>query len=259
MHALEQRVENNYDAVRVGDLLIDEESYQRGEQFGLVKYLRKNWDDRILPPIEVNRRPRGVLAVMDGGQRVRAALAEFGPDFTLTARIHHYITIADEAAHFRALDHRQPLKPYHTAKAALVQGDPIYTEAEAVLNRYGKRMYLGDGHDQSQVRAVSAVVRAFETYGSEAFDKAISVLTQAYGMDEEGFTRYFIGAVSRLTWEHPDIDYDSLIERMRGYGPGGVLSRAALKKAANRYSDRQAMYEAMKDIYNERRRSRRID
>jgi hypothetical protein len=93
------------ETVRVGDLLIDREHYQRPLRKSTLLEIQGNWDDYLgLPGLLVNRRSDGTLAVIDGGHRITAFLVQFGQDAPITVSMTYGLSLASEAWLFARLN-----------------------------------------------------------------------------------------------------------------------------------------------------------
>lgn len=119
----------------LADLNIDFSLYQRHVLEAHVNNICAHWDERLFTPPVVGRRLDGTYWVLDGQQRIRAAI-KMGYEDVLVTLIQPR-TKREEAALFTKMNQNtRKLLPRDLHKANVAAGEPISMAIEEVLSKY---------------------------------------------------------------------------------------------------------------------------
>lgn len=207
--------------VPISALRGDRESlpYQREPEQARIDALAKNFDLDSIGVIYVSRREDGTLAVLDGWHRV-LTLRQLGfnePQDTITALVYDGLSIEQEAALFIAYNsERRNTSHFDLYKAQVIAGDPVYSEVQQVLDKYGVK--VGPGRAKRTMRAPVMAVNSVRRHGDgKLLDAAIEVALEAFPDDPDALGRNLIEGLmlvlNRLS-DHPNFDRSRLVKRI---------------------------------------------
>lgn len=201
----EKRLPTTQEDIRVGYLKVDP-AYQRDLNMARAKLMALNWSDEKSGNPQVSRRMDGSYYLIDGQHRRAACELANGPDKKLACKVHHGLTLAEEAEIFYATN-KDVVKPRPTDnfRAALVAGHMAETQVNNVLAELN--LSVGKAASTNVVGAVTAVMRIYDQIGDDGLFNTLSVLIAAWGREATTWDADMMQAVARLIHDAPDLDY----------------------------------------------------
>jgi hypothetical protein len=254
--------------IPLASLIIDG-SYQRSIDEPRARQIAAQWDDLIAGAIMVNERPNGVLAVVDGQHRVRAAILAKGEDADILCAVSHGLPIEAEARLFAELNgplRRQP-KALDVFRARLVAGDQAPAEIVRTVEDVGLRIGFnaGGSSEPDVIQAIVAIERIYRRAGVRGL-RATLVLIRDIWRDQEPRAYietmlygafWFLSSYPQFEFDGPDREH--LLEKLALVQPTTLQRRAQtwVQSGAARYVPQQ-IAEAMRAQFNAGKRSRHL-
>lgn len=214
--------------ISVGRLLIDTR-VQRATNKARVNQMARDFQPEALGVITVSRRDDGTVWVIDGGHRVKTAAKVKGPDWLMDCKVHHELTLAQEARLFRLLNDNRQVLPLDKFKARLEEGEK---GALAIAERCQRHGVLIGSH----LKAISAVEQVYLGIGvprlapgercPDAVDAMLEIVIGAWGRPS-GYSLVFNGHILRgigsVFAYHPQADRDKLARRLAQQGDAATF------------------------------------
>lgn len=149
-----------FEAIPCRDLEIDER-YQRTPRPGNVERIVRNFNERALGVLEVNRREDGTLVVIDGRHRL-VALRQIGwREEPVACYVHDRLTLEEEAALFEALDDSVPLSRNDAFRSKLTRREPQAVAIVDIVTGAGYALKLEGKTGPGEVGAVGYLERIY--------------------------------------------------------------------------------------------------
>jgi len=198
--------------------------------------------------------------VFDGGTRLAAAIEALGDDQKVPCRIWDSIPIEEQAKLFLGINDSKAVKAIHKWFVRLLAREEVPLKIEEALHRHKLRVSKtrGDG----VVQAITTLESIWKRDGgAETLQRVLSILGAAWGRMPEAYDglllRGLAGAVHRFDGA---LDDKELASKMARKGmPGGMVGRARQSAQINAKSPSRAMLEVIINIYNEKRRTNRLE
>jgi hypothetical protein len=144
-----------------------------------VASLARTWNPRLCGEVLVSKRPDGSYRLLTGNHRWAAKLLrKEGADF-FNCLVYYGLTVEEEAEVYLAQD-KNRLR--HTAAddflAMVTQGDPVALGIQAIVDDLGLHItpYGLAGYGKTRIRAVSALLRTWETAGAGPLEKSLELI-----------------------------------------------------------------------------------
>lgn len=206
--------------VKPGDLYIDP-TYQRGYVEEKVIAIARDFSWPAFGIVVLAERTDGVLAVLDGQNRVMAARRR-ADVLTIPAIVFADMDVTDEARAFLAMnDKRKPLTYWDKVKPKLVLGDPATVLVHDLARAYGREIRPGD------IDCARRLTRLAETDPDRlrAMWPLIMELTVGTRVHER-----LIAAIMYIEKRMPpgeSLNDDRWRKRLRALGASGIVQAAA--------------------------------
>ena len=147
--------------------------YQRNLSQSRVMHIFHEFDVNLFSPLEVSLRADGYYYVMDGQHHYSAAMMM---NVTyLPCIVHRGLTIADEAAYFRAMNSsRKAPTPLAHFRAALVEGDETTARLQAIFDKLGITLSQ-NGKGARRISAIGEIQKMVRMYGLDVLERALCI------------------------------------------------------------------------------------
>jgi ParB-like chromosome segregation protein Spo0J len=226
-----------------------DERYQRELDERHVAKIVRDFDERLLDPLEVSARPDGTYAVFDGQHRYRA-LQRLGVTRVL-CRIHERLTVAEEADLFgRRQRQRKPVHPVDQFRALCEAGDPEAIAIYATLSAHG--YILGKRAGPNVIASVELLRRL---YRMGVIEPTLALLRELWGGDDGSTFWPFVLALGAFVETYRE-DIDEATRAWLRAAPSVDLVRRARSKAGRSGVHHQAQLEPF--IVEEVRKTARL-
>ncbi|MGN6270903.1 MAG: DUF6551 family protein [Sphingomonas sp.] len=171
---------------RLHELNVDH-SYQRSIANGTsrtrIRRIAREWDWDLCQTLVVSRRPDDSLWIVDGQHRQAGATLR-GDIYDLPCLIHTYPGVAEEAAHFVALNQsRRPLSAMDMFNAAIASGDRAALSVMLLIEGAGLSLASHTNFTAwkpGQVSNIAGIQRCYKVHGSDLTRRALKALADAY-------------------------------------------------------------------------------
>lgn len=198
---------------------------QRSIDSKMVNEIIADFDRDALGIPVVNHRKDGSYHVVDGQHRVEALKAMNMLDEEIECLIYEQLTLAEEAALFRRLNHAKQVQPIDRFRIRVVEGDPVACQINDLLNAYGWKV-TGGRRASGGFSAVSAVERIYRgPKGNEQnlglLRDTVDIIVKSWGMDQSGAKAEVLRGIAAVLKEYGDkVDKPKLIRELSKYGGG---------------------------------------
>lgn len=251
--------ERHYEIVKrkVGDLDIDP-NVQRVLAKGRVATMAAHFDPEALGVLTTSYRPSGIIHVVDGQHRYRAAeLAQYTGSFD--TKEWHGLTVPEEAAMFRMLNTAQKPSAIDRFLMACVEQDADALRLSRFLTDHG--WAVGAYSATAKITAIGSLERVYER-SPEAAAAVLAVVTKAWGHQPAAVHGPLLEGLGRMLIKYQDhnVDLNDLAARLAGYpgGPSSLVGHARGQKLTHTGNLNTAVSRIITSIYNERRRSTKL-
>lgn len=209
-------------------LLIPRDLYQRGLNYGRVREIAANFDERIANEPKVSDRDGGHY-VFDGQHTVSARiLRNGGEDLPILCKVYSGLTAKDEALLF-AQQTGFAAKVYPGAKirALVFAGDKDATDFVKATTSAGLRLSYNQVRGNHQIGCVSAAFSHFQSVGAERYIEAMCLLAKAWNGHKDSMrTETIQGVIGFVDMYHDEYSPKRLVSRCRRFDPMHIYRNA---------------------------------
>ena len=245
--------------IGVDQLAIDP-TYQRAAEtktsIRLIASIVKSWDWRLCMPLSVSRRKDGMLLVVDGQHRLRAARKR-GDIPHLPCVVSAHTDPADEAKTFVALNlKRQKLSQGDVFRASLATGDPEARETLEMIERTGFSLAPHSNWTAwkpLQIFCAPQITKSRRQYGDKIVEQALAALARAYPdvpLRYAGTMLPALYAVFKGRARLDDFDLDRFVTLLGSIEQEGWLDEASGIRVQHQVSRREALILAFSIEYD---------
>jgi hypothetical protein len=240
------------------DKLVVDGTYQRHHKPSLIARIVANPIWALFSVLDVaGPYPGGVYKIWDGQNRCEA-LIELGIDSWTCNIVPPDPKI--EAMLFRLSGtERNLLRPYEIHRAALRQGDDIAATVQAAVDSVGRTLGSGSKGGLPAVQACYDIVRRWG--GGDTLERTLTIITLAWGDSIDAVAMPLLVGLAMFLHRHSDVTTDDeLVTRLSRWEPSvlHVKARAAYTGGLTSGTKGHDVYRFVCDIWNERRRKRRV-
>jgi hypothetical protein len=227
---------------KYGKLIEHANRTMKGVRLGQMKVsplaqrkFRQHWCNKILAAFDLDQlgTPElsfrdGCYFIVDGQHRIEALKVWNGPgweDVAIDTFVWSGLTETEEAKLFRALNRRLNPDAFSDFKIAIVAGEPIQSEIEAIAN--SEKLVISTDNVKGSIHCPGTLMRVFQRDGAVAMRKALSVIRDAFG--DTGFEAQVIDGMGLLCHRYNGVlDPQFAIESLRRINGGvkGLLNSA---------------------------------
>lgn len=239
--------------------LIRDERVQRALRPVRVKDIAAKLAPDSIGVITVSKRDDG-LVILDGQHRVQALIDCGIGDTTVTCRVFHGLTLAEEAGLFRRLNNTSKTTAIEDLMKGIVEGDPECVAISKIAERQGLRIALqtGDGFI-SCAGAMRKTFRSGGEAGPAALGFALHVATAAWGTASDSVDGHLVTGLGMLYLRYgEELDRSALIRKLskhKGGGPG-LLGQAKALRSMRPATVGRCVATIALDVYNRGRNNR---
>lgn len=242
--------------------LIIDPTYQRPLDTRRVAKMAADYDPALIGVLEVSRRPDGTYAVIDGQHRWALLLdvADDGTDPTVACKVHHDLTVDDEAALFFDIDaSRRKLTGWDRWTARRGAGDPVVVEIEAAVHACGLR--TSEYRTPGGVSSTVALETVYDLGGTELLTECLQLVLNVWRDDPDALSRAVIEGFAYLLTGYPreQLDLSRLITQLQPLTVRQFGSRISAKRERTPGSNSRLAAAVMVDEYNKADRAGRLD
>ena len=222
------------------ELLQIAESYQRTVVPSRVNRIAKNLDPDAFGSLTVGERRDGSLWVVDGMQRLTAAIklgiASVPCDVFKSDGPEH------EARVFRLKNkERTGVTASSLFRAQLVEKDEQSVEIEAIVRKAGLRMRFENGpHGWPFVKAVVALEQSYCRVGAEGLAKVLGIICSAWSGESDALRGDIIGGLAHFLKRNESADLGRLVDRLSKKSVVAVMRAADATFKLERDRDRSS-------------------
>jgi hypothetical protein len=242
----------------VGDLTFATE-YNRAINPAWVEKLVRELTSPSVAVIDVSERANGDLVIIDGQHRAWAIIEKWGDKTDVTYKVHHDLTIPEEAALFRVLNTRKGLTPYARFQAAYVEKDPTVVAIVKTLESHG--LGYADSPRETTIGAVAALRRVAEV-DIDLLDRTLDLLIMGFGASRDTWNSAMIIGAGNFLQDYPEAELPVLVRKLRKYraGPAGFLGDAkGLRTLLGKSEFAAVTYQLVVTYNRNRSEGRRLD
>lgn len=192
-----------------------EARYQRGTNKKQVGYIAGDFDPVVFMAVLVARGKDGKLRVVEGKQRVTAAILA-GVD-KVPCLVFDSSGQKQEATKFEGVNgkgKRQALNPVDKYRAGLVAGEKMSRDIKEVVEDLGLLIAVGEGQKRNSpngIGCIGTLEGVWREAGKEGVRKVLEVIGQAWPGDKEGRKNRLVGGISRVIQDKgPGLDLRAL-------------------------------------------------
>jgi hypothetical protein len=237
--------------VRLVDLEVDR-SYQRPVTSKMER-MGQNWNDEIAGIITLSRREDGSLWILDGQNRVGAAMMAGREE--LPADIREGLTLEEEAELFDRLNSTHTnVTAIDRFKARKVYRDPEALDIESIVQSHGGAIAekLGASRQEdTAIRAVASLNRIYRKAGRSGLDHILSIISKSWGgIDYETTNELTLGGLFEFISRQKKFDEARLVERLNEEGLSNIKRMAHAHGQIFGGSGNKNFYRAVLEVYN---------
>lgn len=249
--------------VPIGKITVDPE-IQRGYRRTQAENIARNFDPHALGVLTLSdREDGGPFRAVDGQHRLQAmGILDYDPSYEVVCKVCYGLSPQEEARLFRLLNNTRRPNSLDLFRIAVVEGEPVATDIQDVLNRAGWKVGVGP-RGTGLFMAVGAARDVYNLaarrnnnesgWGKTAFERVMLILTKAWRLTTvssvDALMVKGLGYVLVMNW---DMDDDLMVEKLAVH-PGaarGVLAQVEGKATAGT-TKLEAMVGHLIDYYNE--------
>jgi hypothetical protein len=245
----------------VPELVTDE--YQRPINTRWLDAMTEDYDPLrwTIPVVSVRAEKNYVI---DGQHRIEM-LRALGVQ-VVTCQVHRGLTVEQEADLFYHLNH-DTVRPGISAefKALLIARDPVAISIVRAVESAGGQINLQGNRGPRMVAAVGAL-RTLHNWGGSAMIRDVLILSfecwPANTFNNEARDAKFLLGLGMFMYSYasdPGYNREAFIERMKTFAPGEIRQAAGTIRAETGGPLTVTFYaQALRDVYNARRRTKRL-
>lgn len=202
------------------------DAYQRTIVPARVSRIEKSFDSDAFGSLTVGERSDDSLWVVDGMQRLTAAIRLGIP--AVPCDVFRSDGPEHEAKVFRLKNkERTSVSAGALFKAQLVEGDPQTVEIARVVKEAGLKLKLDEGHGGwPYVKAVVSLEGAYRRVGREGLLELLTLLVQAWPGESDGLRGDVIGGMSWFLKRNETFDRERLVSKLSKTSVASVLRAA---------------------------------
>lgn len=249
---IENEVKKKIIERKVGDLHVDP-NVQRSVSRARVNQMAGSFDPDALGVLTTSRRTGGLIYVVDGQHRLRAAEAA-NYDGALRTLEYAGLTLAQEAALFRKLNSAQKPTRSDLFLVALVEGRASALYIAKAMDEHGWK--LGASASDGYLSAIGALESLYAV-SPEAVDGVLEVVTRAWGHRTSATQGCLLEGIGRVLAHHRGvINVGNLIERLAKFpgGPESLIGYARGRAFSRGGKLNVQVSRVVVEVYNERRK-----
>lgn len=212
-----------------------------------------------LGTLAVSRRADGDY-IIDGQHRHAALMAADFGDWECDCKVHHGLSLAQEAGLFRVLNQTKVVGVFDDFTKGVIEGDPECVAINTIVSEAGLRV----AHLPS-AGCVAAVRKLRDLYakngGAQALVATLAVITQAWGQDRDGLDGRVITGIGTVLLRYGgEVELGVLARKLakRHGGPLVLIGDARGLSDLRGGTVSRAMAEIIVGEYNRGRRSNRL-
>lgn len=247
------RVRRNVELRKPGQVTVDLR-VQRPLDPRRVTDLVNDWDDNALDVPKVSQRTGGEVIWLDGQHR-GAALVRMGRgEQSIEMLVYRGLTLAEEAALFRALNTSKRLSPLDLFAVALTEEDTTAWQCQGILDRLGLKPASGLKNSFTAVNTLWKLVER----DCEATEMAMNLLVRAWGPVREAVDGRLVAGASEFVIRRGTVlNLDGLREKLAKEpgGPSAFIGRARSLAQVSGTSVPDGVAEILTNLYNKNRRT----
>lgn len=234
-------------------------AYQRPVEPKAVEELMRDWDPRLLEPINVSFRS-GEYNVLDGQHRITCMrkMAD-GKDVIVPCRVFTGMTYEEEAEMYAKLDKsRRRLSMRESVNAEIESGaNAEFADIKRLVEDNGFTWAMDTPSGAAyEIGAVRALVSAYRLLGGAAFSRMLYLLANTWhGAPKSLKAVMLAGMALFLKTYETEIDNRAFIQRLSAVEPEEILRRANADFSTNRTALRFAR--VLRENYNGQKRGGR--
>ncbi|WP_159944061.1 MULTISPECIES: DUF6551 family protein [unclassified Nocardiopsis] len=241
--------------IPVGELTTDPRVNTRPVDEGWISKRAETFSPEAMGALVVSLRKDDTFVILDGQHRAALAQRVKGDDFPALCVVHEGLSLAQEAALFRALNSARKVTPMQLFHARLTEGEPIAVGIQRTVRNHGWEV----GPGSKSISAVSALFRIYgdgDTESRQVLDEVLSVVTAAWGHHPDAVNMAILNGLGAFLRRHRDVALDDLVMRLASFpgGARGLIGDARGRRLRHKGSTSQGVAAALVDLYNQRRR-----
>ena len=254
-----------FKAVNIRQLNIDPNVQRRLDKAWVNARIDK-FDVDLLGYVVVNQRPDGKQYIVDGQHRTALMRAVGWGDQNVSAEFFNGLTIAEEAALFRARNDRKALRKFDNFRIALVQGEPTATAINKIVASFG--LAISDQLTPGSIAAVASLEKVYggcgisPERGPKALAESLYTIIHAWGNQTSAVSGQVIHAVGLVHLRYGNkIDKEALVHKLASYsgGPSGLLGSGKNLREHHGKSLPHCIGRVIVDTYNKGRRGTKLE
>lgn len=241
----------NIQLVNLADLSVDR-SYQRPVTAKMER-MGQNWKPAIAGVLTLSKRDDGTLWILDGQNRVGAALIAGQPQ--LEADIKENLTLEEEARLFDELNSTHTnVSAIDRFKARKVYKDPEALDIDAIVSDFGGTIaekQTAKWAQDSSIKAVYTLNRVYNKLGRAGLKDILSIINDSWGgVDSETTSELTLGGIAEFLQRNPRFDRSRLVRRLNEEGLSNIKRMAHAHGQIFGGSGNRNFYRAMVEVYN---------
>jgi hypothetical protein len=176
-----------YEKLTAGVLDVDHRVQRDHVNESKLNKIRAKYNRPALGTLVVSRREDGTKVLLDGQHRWLVVKELEGETAELDCRVHHGLTLQEEAELFVYYNVQEAASPLDLHKARVTQGEKVALDIDKAARDNG--WVIGAGHGRiSAIKVLEDLYlqaeNEFTEYGPQLVSDTIAVVTQAWGVDE---------------------------------------------------------------------------
>lgn len=202
----------------------------------------------------------GVHHIIDGQHRVAAIKKLYGETEKVPVNVFPVSDPARAAEIFDKINtSRRGLGAVDKFKTRITAGIEPETSVNKIIVGVGLRVV--NSQSEGCIRAASACVSSYKTYGPHVFKDALVVLIGAWGRDHEAFDAALIKGFSEFLFTHgAQVDKERLVHRIsKGFNPARLIGQAKQAREFLGATMAEAVSSVLVKHYNTGLRKGRLD
>lgn len=246
-----KRFDKNIEIVNLSELSVDR-TYQRPVTQKMER-MGQNWKPDIAGVITLSKRSDQTLWIIDGQNRVGAALMAGVPE--LEADIREGLTLEEEAKLFDELNSTHTnVSAIDRFKARLVYHDPEAVDIKNIVESFGgaiaDKISMGRSDDPS-IRAVASLNRVYRKQSGEGLKDILTIINDSWGgVDKETTNELTLGGILEFLTRQKRFDKKRLVTRLSEEGLSNMKRMAHAHGQIFGGSGNKNFYRAMVEVYN---------
>lgn len=243
--------------------LFPDPAYQRPLDERRVARMASEYDPALIGVLEVSARDDSTFALVDGQHRwaLLRDLSEDDEDPVVPCRVHHGLTVDDEAALFFDIDaSRRRLTGWDRWTARRGADDPVVLEIEQVLATLGLRTGIKALAGEPVLRSTSTAEQIHQQGGPQLLSQVLRIALDVWGPDPDALTAGILGGLATFLTCYPtDAGDGRLTHVLQAITPRQLNARAIARREGTPGSAARLSALVMVDLFNAGLRAGRLD